>query len=538
MKKFIIIRTSGSHAVGIGHIIRMKNLAYKLKKKSFDIIFLLDRNDIFIHKHLRNYKCLNIYNNINHLFNETEDAIYSYKLIKNLNLNIKAIIIDDYRISKKWEQKLQKLNIPLFVFDDRDEVKHQCNMIIDAKWTGEETFQRYRDKVPPQCVKLLGPKYIILNKPLIEKDNKLRVNKNNFNDLFSLGGGGDLNLLFSLTKHILKKISPYSKFKIFVIEGPYSKNSKKISKLSEKDNRLIIINNLTSVMPLISKMDLYVGAAGGTLFEALFFKIPSLTFSISNNQINDLRNLEDIGHYFHLNNFNNKQVNELSDLIILFYKNIERVKKLYSRKRKVNIDKSGSSRVVRAMVSYINNEKLIPNIPKMLNAPDRISLKKSVIKKINDKSINKYLDARNLQMNLAKMTERNPVSRLHHYNWWLQNQREQYSLSQNNKKILFIWHEEKVVGSYKVLIGGWFPCSKRCGALDIMKALNWQLKYTSKKYKNIPWVAVIKKDNNFVNLLNKKFKFKLILCEDPFFIIAAKCFPNANRDEFNYYIKT
>ena len=50
--KEVIFRTNFSSEIGLGHIFRMKNLAYEFKRKKYKITFALDKENIMINQFL------------------------------------------------------------------------------------------------------------------------------------------------------------------------------------------------------------------------------------------------------------------------------------------------------------------------------------------------------------------------------------------------------------------------------------------------------------------------------------------------------
>jgi hypothetical protein len=222
--------------------------------------------------------------------------------------------------------------------------------------------------------------------------------------------------------------------------------------------------------------------------------------------------------------------------------NINRIKNLYSQQKKIYIDGLGANRLAQEIdilikgeqSQYRNNDLLFSSfnpINKNNNTDGYI------IESVNDKHVNQYLNARNLELNLQNMTETEKIDNLDHYIWWLTNNRKSYILKKSEKPLLYIWHFLRKVDEIDVLVGGWFVCDKSCSALDAVYALNWQINFTDKEFPNIPWVAVINKSNKFVHSLNKRLGFELIDEESVFFNITKACFPFATSDEFNFYIR-
>jgi len=543
MPKLIFIRVNASYLSGIGHLSRTHSLAVSLRKHQIESYFVLDNENSIYHRFLNEFKCIFLYHGNEDFIDEKSDAIRFIEAIESFKID--GIIVDDYRLSIDWEKSVLGLNCPLIVLDDRDATAHQCNMIVDAKWTRDSTIYRYKNKVPEDCQRLLGPKYILLSNSYAKPKELLNRNlpfNNTHNLMLNFGGGGDLDIVADLLTRLLKKAPKDINFCVQTVIGPFASNKNVILSIAAKDERVKTIINANSLHDHLKSTDIYIGASGGTLYEALSMNIPALTFSISENQYNQLDHLEDFGHYFHLNNFSQELFNEFSKLVWLMISNINRMQQLYAKERIIYIDGYGSKRVAKKIDALLKKEQSSSKLPDLLfkssviqNTENQIS--NYIVESIDDTYVNKYLDARNLTSNLRNMTEVDKVKRLNHYIWWFKNDRSSFVLKKDNEPLLYIWHQLKIVNGIQVLIGGWFPCNESCSSFDIIYALNWQLVKTDKQFPFIPWVAVIKKTNNFVKLLNKRFSFKLISEDDVLFSITSECFPHATITDFDYFYR-
>ena len=543
MSKFIFFRVNVSSISGIGHLSRSRSLAQSLRLLGIECCFIVDKEDSIYKNFLIDFKYIFLYNNNESFLDEKNDATRFKGVIKEFEIH--GIILDDYRLSLDWERQFIDFKYPLIVLDDRDKVHHNCNMIIDAKWTGDTTILRYCKTVPKNCIRLLGPKYIILGHEYGKKNNTLNESKklkNTLNILLNFGGGADLSIAEELLLMLLKKSPKEVKLSINVVIGPFALNKDKILSIANSNKMVKAIINANSLHENLKFTDLYIGASGGTLYEALSMNIPSITFSISENQNNELNDLEDFGHYFHLNNFSKDLFNDFTNLVRLILSDYNRIKQLYRKDKKIEVDGLGSRRIAKNIESLLLNKNSLSFQDYELNETikNRVQLKQSlelVIEPIGDDHINKYLDARNLSSNLRNMTEVEKVNRLSHYIWWLNNERSSFILRKGEEPLLYIWHQLKTINGFQVLIGGWFLCNEACSPLEVIHALNWQLEFSNIHFPGVPWVAVINKTNKFVQLLNKRCGFKSLKENDMLFNITSECFPYATTSDFDYVFK-
>jgi spore coat polysaccharide biosynthesis predicted glycosyltransferase SpsG len=453
-------------------------------------------------------------------------------------LKPQAIIIDDYRIGVAWESHVQQWVSHLIVFDDRDEVPHQCSMLIDSRYVGDQTQDRYAGKVNADCIKLLGPQYF-LSSADGGKNSEDKALKNSI--LMSVGGGGDLSLFLEPIRLLLSACDSNQLGSIYLVVGPYAKNEE-IFEQYIQDKRLVLIRNCINLMPYIEQSALYIGASGTTLFECLSVGCPALSFSISENQKNIKEHLEDIGHFFHINNFSAMMDKRFASLCLKIFQHKERLKNLLD----VNnfcFDTKGAERITLKITSLLTsgvsalsfNDSDIDDQRSISTIAPSVSMRS--FRKVVDKDVNRYLEARNLAQNAQNMTVRGEIQEIEHYNWWFENARESFVLENEGLPLLYIWHQlVRVRNGDDYLVGGWFVGVEKVSPIDVMSALKNQLETTATEYPKISWLALIKKNNIFVKKLNEKYGFKKISDEKKIDAIE-EIFPNANTDEFDYYEK-
>lgn len=540
MEKIIVIRTHASSTVGIGHLARVSRLAEGLSQRGVQSLFVVDVESPLISNYLGSFKTIGLYPDGEAFQSEAEDAARFLAAVEAYPVS--AIIVDDYRFAAQWEAAVSTV-APLCVLDDRDQVDHQCELLIDAKWSGEQTAERYVGKVPPHCQRLLGPDYLLIDEryaaPNRAEESREAVSEaETVTILVSLGGGGDMALLAHLLRLLLQQAADQPALLIRPVVGPFAINPEEIIQLGESEPRVQPITHADSLYDYLESADLYIGAAGGTLFEALALQIPSLTFSLSDNQNNRMSDLEDFGHYFHLHNLQEEDFEEFLELAWLMATRIERLRNLYHQPRRIDMDGKGVERAVAALIGVIEGEADKREEVEVLSPRPRTPIPGYRLFRIDDRHVNRYLDARNLVTNLQKMTVQDKVEPLDHYIWWLRdNHRDSYLLERDGEPLLYIWHLKFLENRIEVLIGGWFIYSVSCNALDVLYALNQELLITDKECPGVPWVAVIKNSNRFVQKLNARFDFVSIDASHPLAPITQTCFPQASWNEFGYYIR-
>ena len=512
----ILIRTSGNSKIGLGHLFRMKNLANSFPRKK--IIFLLDYKSKIIKKILKE-KCIFLYKKNEKFKSQKNDAQKVKKIIKNIRTDM--IIIDDYRFDINWEKCFYG-DIKLAVFDDNNKKKHKCDFLIDSKWAGDSTYERYKYLVNKNAIKLLGPKYAIIKKDIRNK----HINKKCFNLLFYIGGAGDFKKYKQFLIGLASRAQRFKKLNLIIIKGPYSKNNFYLNSELENFSNIEIVEESLNINNILNKIDLYLGVASSIIYELNNKNIPSILFSVNENQKNSIHSFNDLGFHFLINRddiFN--QSKKVNVLIECFIKNISRIKKL--NKNKLQIDKKGAKRISDILTGY---EKLKENKSDQPTYYSKTFFKKkNGCYNVTDDLINNYLLSRNIFSNRKNSINANLIKNIDHYLWWFKEPKKLYYLIRDKKIRLFFYHKIINIKLTKYYYGGWFVTNNKIIISDMINVINWQIK----KFKKYRWLAIIKKRNYFVNKINLYLGFKKVVFSKKY----RNFFNKLKTNQFNLLIK-
>ncbi len=530
--KHIFIRTNASGSSGLGHLVRCVCLAKELLSRNVMVILILDYLEEQTKIFLDGVHTIALYDSSQEKLSEKYDVAQVLKLIDGYDVS--WVILDDYRLHSHWETRIRENDFKLCVIDDVLRT-HQCDLIVDMRWRGQNTPSQYDQLVPPESIKLLGPKYSILS---TEYSNHAEQNKSS--ELFSImiGDLGCIQQNKNVTDSLISNQDIFNqKIHVYLVLGPFSTPTQEYIDYFRKYKNVELLIGVNNLYPFFCKTDFYIGAAGGVLYQLLALKIPSLTISISSNQQNDIFDLEHIGHFFHLNDWQSERNNDLIQFIKSVIKNYPAFKNLILHAPQC-IDGKGTYNITDALLN--SKSTIISRHNKKNNVPSaNFALSKfHKIRKVENSDINHYLHSRNLPANYQNMIQSTQISALHHYGWWFNTKHESYLLIKNNQPCLYIWHEQKSYNNKKYLIGGWFVCADSVDFQDSLIALNWQLETCNKKFPDIPWIAVIHRRNKFVKLMNDYLGFHEVIIDiedsDEIKMAIQAIFKNADHKNFHY----
>ena len=109
---------------------------------------------------------------------------------------------------------------------------------------------------------------------------------------------------------------------------------------------------------------------------------------------------------------------------------------------------------------------------------------------------------------MVSTNPRHIISLTEHLNWWINNHISKFKILKSNNIIGYCWFKinTDIHGDY--LTSGWFFNNKIDDKLKTSIYVQDKLNILAKEnYKKIMWIIITKKNNKFVNFINKKNKF-------------------------------
>ncbi len=179
---------------------------------------------------------------------------------EGLGVRSDLLIVDHYGLDIAWERTQRPHFKKILVIDDLARA-HDCDILLDqnlvANWQ-----TRYTGKVSENCKLLLGPKYALLAPVYAELHDRIPPREGPVKRILVSFGGGEHQDLY---EQILQQ--PGIDYDI-ATPGKYS-----------------------SLVPLMAKADLAIGACGISTWERLCLGLPSYVVVLADNQVEISREL-------------------------------------------------------------------------------------------------------------------------------------------------------------------------------------------------------------------------------------------------------
>jgi len=299
LSKSILLRVDASSEIGTGHVMRCLALANEAKRRDWECIFVLRDPEDGIAEYITSFdhrvkKLISAdgekitYNATSHgdwlPVSQTQDANETLKLICELDPD--WIIVDHYALDAIWLSIVEKSNAKILVIDDLGDRELICDVLLDQNLGA--SAEKYYGKLPINCGLLLGPTFALLRsefKDWRERSLEGRLNRNLENILITMGGVDTSNYTLRTLKEISK--SDYAMKCAFtvVVGGSYPHRKNLSEFLQTSKLKVSVLSNVKNMAQIMSESDLCIGAAGSTSWERCCLGLPTITFTIADNQI-------------------------------------------------------------------------------------------------------------------------------------------------------------------------------------------------------------------------------------------------------------
>lgn len=485
----IFIRVDSGYAIGTGHVMRCLTLADALghffKDKDPKIVFLSrphTGNIIeFIQK--KGYEVISLScpefsggsdekSWLGTL--QEKDALECLPIVNEADL----LIIDHYSIDSIWENIVRSYVQKIFVIDDLANRHHNCDILLDQNFYLDKDI-RYQGLIPENCQIFTGPEYALLRPEFFEMAKDYHFSKEVKNILVFFGGVDSTGMTLK-TINILKDYDYIS----HIICGTSNNDKNEIKELCASYDNLIFYDNVENMAKMMASCDVAIGAGGTTQWERACIGIPSLVFSIADNQTKICEDMAKMSYILYGGEVKNIQLSSLKIIIQFFIEN----------------------HFLREAL-FINNKKLIQN--DRLNIINKLFYSSLTLRRATLEDCDNVYHWRNAPETRKFSNNNDIIPYNNHVGWYKK------AIQDENKFLLIALENEKAVGFLRYdflaetimtsiyLVPGH---NGRGLGISILKAGEEYLKTENKT--SVPIVAEILNDNKASEKLFIKMGFQ------------------------------
>ncbi|MBN2980604.1 UDP-2,4-diacetamido-2,4,6-trideoxy-beta-L-altropyranose hydrolase [Cohnella algarum] len=290
MTKIAVFRTDASSLIGSGHVMRCLALADSLRVNGFESIFVCRRLQGHLCEYIRNkgYDVEWIDSNDDE-FRPESDAIMTKEILARVASPIAWLIIDHYGIDRNWEIQMGSLANRILVIDDLANRPHLCDILVDQN-AYERMESRYKDLLPPQCLQLLGPGYLLLRPSFYEARKSLRARDGSLRRLLVFFGGSDpTNETAKALRALARRADDEPSFHTDVVIGSANPYRGEVTAMCAERPYAKLHVQAENMAELIASADFALGAGGVAMWERCYLGLPSAVTVVADNQAASVR---------------------------------------------------------------------------------------------------------------------------------------------------------------------------------------------------------------------------------------------------------
>lgn len=288
-RKVVYIRTDGNETIATGHLMRCLSIARALVARNALPVFLLsDSTSMSLFNKMQTpqeqaehtFPVIHMQTNYRDLDKEipTLQKILSSRTISYL-------LVDSYFATSEYLSEMKKLCRVAYL-DDLQAFDAPVDLAINYDIIVNTAFYKSAQKI------LAGGSYTPLRRQFSLCPYRLWEE---VKDVFlSTGGTDPFNIAGGLTRQMLG--SPgWEDVCFHILTGPMHIHRAELDALAEASDRVILHENVSNMAELMAECDLAVSAAGTTLYELCAVGVPSVSYTMADNQIPGAKAFEQTG---------------------------------------------------------------------------------------------------------------------------------------------------------------------------------------------------------------------------------------------------
>ncbi len=288
------IRADANEVIGTGHIMRCLAVAVELRKNLEEVVFIVA--DQYGQGIVESYgfKTLCLHSQWDNL--EMELGIILPLVKEN---HVRGILVDSYYVTENYLAKLHQCTRLIYI-DDVNAFIYPVDLLVNYNIYAEKIdyFKRYMDAELDTGF-LLGCSYVplryefcnIKSKSISRIYQQEKTGDKNIKILVTSGGADVCNITGSLLEK-LKDMDWFSKTEFHVILGRFHQHKRELYEKWIKCPNVCLHENIKYMSEYMSMCDVAVTAGGSTVYELCACGLPSVIYTIADNQLGIAREFD------------------------------------------------------------------------------------------------------------------------------------------------------------------------------------------------------------------------------------------------------
>lgn len=277
-------RADGNLQIGTGHVMRCLSIAETLRIKGAECLFILadDQPAKIIREKGFDYICLNT------VWNDMESEI-DCLLECTEKLKIRTLVIDGYYVTERYLKALGE-RIKLVYIDDLNSFPYPVDLLVNYSIYAKDI--KYSDIYKTKGIYTdfaLGCDYVPLRKEFTVLQHVCREKVKKI--LITTGGTDQYNVAGRLLEYF-KQHDCFCDLEFFVVIGKYNTYKSQLEEKWGCDHKIHLLFQVTDMAQYMRESDVAITAGGVTVYELLACGVPSVVYTLADNQLFAAKKLE------------------------------------------------------------------------------------------------------------------------------------------------------------------------------------------------------------------------------------------------------
>lgn len=352
--------------MGVGHVVRCLTLAERLRARGAHVRFLsceLPGNVLtLVHQAGFDVQTLSLPAQGG---DQQSDSIWFYgkswqtdaaeclALARAGAERIDWLIVDHYGVDSRWEAQLRPQVGNIAVIDDLANRSHDCDLLIDTNLQANG-LSRYDGLVPPECFRMLGPKFALLRPEFAEQRATLRARDGKVRRILVCFGGTDPS---DQTTKALQAIAllRLDGISVDAVVGATNPHKETVQEFCSAHSGFTFHCQTERMALLMANADLAIGAGGSATWERCAVALPSIVLTVADNQVPSTQIMAKEGRLLYLGDQAEVSAKMIAQQICSLFEAPHKLVELSMRSAEL-VDGCGAERVATALFSEVLRE--------------------------------------------------------------------------------------------------------------------------------------------------------------------------------------
>jgi UDP-2,4-diacetamido-2,4,6-trideoxy-beta-L-altropyranose hydrolase len=261
--------------------------------------------------------------------------------------NYDWLVVDHYALDQAWESQMRQFADRILVIDDIANRSHQADLLLDQNLY-HNMESRYDGLADSSTGLLLGPQYALLRDEFVEYDRQKIVRDGTVQRILIFFGGVDAT---NETGKTLTALTNFDNLTLDIVLGQSNQRGEEIKKLAAGMAGWKVHHTTDRMADLMAQADLALGAGGTTTWERCWLGLPSVVWTLADNQIETTKAVAERGGCIYLGDYNQVTEQMIVDTVRSLMNDQNRMRSLSKSARAImgSTHEAGVDRLLKLM---------------------------------------------------------------------------------------------------------------------------------------------------------------------------------------------